>query len=130
MFRRTVTARLTAVAAVASALALSATASAATLPPLQRPTGAALAAAQLKPNLTATQSAGVVTIKNTGLVSSGAFTIGTWRSATKVPAVQTRVAGVAPGASVRLSPGAEGGTVRADIYGEVAESDESDNAVY
>jgi hypothetical protein len=133
MFRRTVTTRLAGVAPVA-ALALALTGSAQAAPP--PPTALATSTSSLinpnlfKPNLTATQSAGVVTIKNTGLVSSGAFTIGTWRSATKLPTVQVRVANLVPGASVRLSPGTEGGIVRADIYNEVAESNENDNAVF
>ena len=133
MFRRTVTTRLGVVAAAgALALTLTASAQAATLPPtaLATPTSSLVNPNLFKPNLTATQSAGVVTIKNTGLVGSGAFTIGTWRSATKLPTVQVRVANLAPGASVRLSPGTEGGTVRADIYNEVAESNENDNAVF
>jgi hypothetical protein len=119
-------------AVAALAPAAGASAEAATLPPvsLSAPTSSLINPNLLRPNLTATQSVGVVTIKNTGVVSSGAFTIGTWRSATKLPTVQARVANLAPGASVRLSPGTEGGTVRADIYNEVAESNENDNAVY
>jgi hypothetical protein len=135
MFRRTVTTRLGVVAAAgALALTVAASAQAATRPPtaLAAPASSLVNPNLFKPNLTATQSAGVVTIKNAGIVSSGAFTIGTWRATTAVkqPVLQTRVPNLAPGASIRLSPGTEGGLVRADILNEVAESNENDNAVF
>jgi CARDB protein len=130
MFRHTVPARLAAVAAAAalSAGALTPVASAATRPPVANVTaGSLLNPSLFKANLTATQSAGVVTIKNTGVVASGAFTIGIYRATSSA---KVRVANLAPGASVRVSPGTDGGIVRADIFDEVDERNENDNAVY
>lgn len=129
MFRQT-TSRLAAAAALAaSALTLAASAQAAPVPLTPLPPGARMNA--LEPNLTATSSHGVVTITNTGpLASSGAFKIGIWHSAHKSPDTVIPVSSLAPGAMVRVSPGTDGGTVVADVYNAVNESNESDNSAY
>jgi hypothetical protein len=129
MFRPT-TSRLAAIAAVAAGtLTLAASAQAAPAPLTPPPPGARLNA--LKPNLTATASHGVVTITNTGaLAYSGDFKIGIWHSAHKSPDTVVPVTSLAPGACVRVSPGTDGGTVVADVYNDVNESNESDNSAY
>jgi CARDB protein len=127
---RPTTGRLAAIAALAAGtvtLAASAQAAPAALTP--PPPAARLNA--LKPNLTATSSHGVVTITNTGpLAHSGDFKIGVWHSAHKSPDTVIPVTGLAPGAFVRVSPGTDGGTVVADVYNAVNESNESDNSAY
>ena len=127
---RPITSRLAAIAALAAtSLTLAASAQAAPANLTPPPPGARLNA--LKPNLTATSSHGVVTITNTGPVAySGDFEIGLWRSAHKSPDTLIPVASLAPSAFVRVSPGTEGGTVVADVYNEVNESNESDNSAY
>lgn len=129
MFRRTTTRLATVAALAATGLTLSASAQAAPASLTPPPPTARLNA--LKPNLTATSHAGVVTITNTGrLAYSGDFKIGIWRSAHKSPDTVVPVTSLAPGASVRVSPGTEGGTVVADVYNQVNESNESDNSAY
>jgi hypothetical protein len=119
-------AMLTALAVSGLTLAASAQAAPAGLTPSPGPFLDAL-----KPNLTATSSGGVVTITNTGpLAYSGNFQIGVWRSAHKSPDTVIPVTSLAPGASVRVSPGTEGGTVVADVHNQVNESNESDNSAY